>query len=84
MKGVKVMKIKKIQIVRPEIEVEFVKPILGRLYFITLIPKMFMIKKAKINLCIDSKLMPGCAGHVKTHKIWLVCIPRIRKVIDKC
>lgn len=75
------MKIKKIQIVRPEIEVEFIKPILSRLYFLTVLPKMFMVKKAKLNICIDSALISGYARYVKTKKVWIVCIPKI-KVVD--
>lgn len=75
------MKNKKIQIARPEIEVEFEKPILSRLYFLTILPKMFMVKKVTLNVCINSKLLPGYAGHVKVIKGWLVCIPKI-KVVD--
>lgn len=71
-------KIKKVQIVRPEVDIEFVKPILGRLYFFTIIPKLLMIKKGEIHIYHDSMLLPGCAGHMETRKIWFICVPKIR------
>ena len=72
------LKIKRIRIVRPEVQVEFKRPILGRFYFLFMLPKLFVVKKAKINVLFDSKLLPEYAGYVKIIKMWFVGIPKIK------
>ena len=46
-------KIKKprIRIIRPEVNVEFMKPILGRLIFLIVLPRMVSFKRVKLNAC---------------------------------
>lgn len=77
----KTLKIKKIQIVRPEIEVGFKKPFLSRLYFLTILPKLFIVKKGKLNIYVNSTLLPGHAGHMKIQNVWFIGIPKI-KIVD--
>lgn len=62
------MKIKRIRIIRPEIMVEFKRPIIGRLYFLFMLPKMIMIKKATLNF------EPAV---IKPVKVCFICIPKI-------
>lgn len=62
------MKIKKIRIVRPEITVEFKRPIIGRLYFLFMLPKMIMIEKVKLTF----------EPAVKPVKVYFIGIPKIR------
>lgn len=71
------MKAKKIHIVRPEIEVKFERPILGRLQFISLIPKIYTIKRVKVN--IGGIINQYEKVHEKTMHIYVITIPKIRK-----
>lgn len=71
------MKAKKIHIVRPEIEVKFERPILGRLQFIGLIPKLYTIKRVKVN--IGGIINQHQKVYEKTMYIYVVTIPKIRK-----
>lgn len=74
------MKAKKIHIVRPEIEVEFARPILGRLQFISLIPKIYTIKRVKVN--IGGIINQYEKVYEKTIYIYIITIPKIRKEGD--
>lgn len=75
------MKIKKIQIVRPEIEIEYCKPFWGRIYLAFTYPRFVKVVKMKCNINIASKLMEN-AGNVCIKRIWCICIPKI-KVVDR-
>ncbi|MCF0106934.1 MAG: hypothetical protein HUJ53_09240 [Holdemanella sp.] len=66
------MKIKKVEIVRPEMNVEFERPILGRLYFITCIARLFSV--ATMNLQIYDMEYNA----VKLKKIYCIGIPKLR------
>jgi hypothetical protein len=74
------MKIKKINLYRPEIEVKFNRPILARLYLVLVFYRFVMIKRLKLNIFITSKIMKN-AGHVTIKKCWYIVIPKI-KVVD--
>ena len=62
------MKIKRIRIVRPEVQVEFKRPILGRIYFLFMLPKMIMVEKVKMNF------VPA----IKPVKVYFIGIPKIK------
>lgn len=62
------MKIKRIRIVRPEVQIEFKKPILGRFYFLFMLPKMIMIEKVKLNF----------EPVIKPVKVYFIGIPKIK------
>jgi hypothetical protein len=76
------MKIKRFQLVRPEVNIEFVKPILGRLYFLSILPKMIIVKKTKV--CV------GCCDTGKDFKametktVFIIGIPKLtfRKAVQ--
>lgn len=74
------MKIKKINLYRPEIEVKFNRPILARLYLALVFFRFVKIARIKVNINICSKLMKN-AGHVTIKKLWYITIPKI-KVVD--
>ena len=67
------MKAKKIHITRPEIEVKFERPILGRLQFFKFIPKLYTIKKVKVSGIFSKK------DAVFEKTLYVVTIPKIRK-----
>ncbi len=62
------MKIKRIRIVRPEVQIEFKRPILGRLYFLFILPKMIKVVKRKLIF------KPA----VKPVKVYFIGIPKIK------
>lgn len=66
------MKQKRIQVVRPEINIEIIKPVIGWLYFFTILPKLIMVKK--LNLAIFDKNHK--TFNLKT--MYVVCIPKIK------
>lgn len=68
------MKMKKIQLIRPEVNIEFEKPILGRLFFVFFYFRLIKIGKIKYTVNIPSKLMKD-AGHVCVKEMWYICIP---------
>jgi len=70
------MKVKRIRIIRPKVEVCFKKPILGRLYFLSVLPRMIMVKKAKRN--VGGYRMPGGEFvNMKPITFYFICIPKI-------
>lgn len=69
------MKIKRVQIIRPEIEVEIIKPILGRLYLVMMFPLLIKIKA--FDYRFTRKLYNGMAGIVWRKKCYIVAIPKI-------
>ena len=74
------MNIKKLQVVRPEIEVEYQRPILGRLLtFFWVIPRLVKVKRVGFKIEIPSKLLKD-AGTVYIHKVWFLVIPKIKAV----
>lgn len=81
------MKIRKLQIVRPEIEVESARQIFGRLYMALIYPMLIKIKAVKINVTIDRYLYSGApkgmAGTVYTQRIYIVGIPKVRWIDKK-
>ena len=69
------MKIKRFQIVRPEIEVESTKPIISRLYLALIYPTL--IKVRPCNLQYTIKHYGGMAGTVWMKKVYIIGIPKI-------
>lgn len=63
------MKIKRIRIVRPEVQIEFKRPILGRIYFLFMLPKMIMVEKVKLNF------EPAI---IKPVRVYFIGIPKIK------
>ena len=74
------MKIKKVWLNIPEIEVQCNRPILLRIYLAFVFYRFVKIKRIKLNINISSKIMKN-AGHVTIKKIWCISIPKI-KVVD--
>lgn len=62
------LKIKRIRIVRPEVQIEFKRPILGRIYFLFMLPKMIKIVKGKLIF----------APAIKPVKVYFIGIPKIK------
>ena len=75
------MKIEKIMLLRPEIEVELRKPFFGWCYFILYIFRFVKVFRLKYRIDICSKLLKD-AGHVYFRTAWFICIPKfqIKKV----
>lgn len=69
---------KKFRIVRPEIEVESTRPILGRLYLALIFPTLIKVKPC--NLQFTLKRDGGMAGTVWTKKVYIIGIPKIHWV----
>lgn len=63
------MKIKRFRIYRPEIEAEFKRPILGRIYFLLSWPRFVIL--AKCQLVINT-----AAGQKPFKKIYTLVIPK--------
>jgi len=65
---------KRIQIIRPEVEIEFVKPILGRLYFLFILPQTIKVIKRKVYVGsnLDYKFKD-----FKAKTIYFIGIPKI-------
>ena len=68
-------KLKKLNLLRPEIEVEISRPILGRLYLLVLLPKLFKVGS------IDFKVYAPGYKETIVRKYHYLCIPKI-KVVD--
>lgn len=73
------MKIKKIQLVRPEYEISFDRPFIGRLYLALWLPRLIKVKRAKFNIEIASPIHKY-AGTVRTYRVWIIGIPKIKVV----
>ena len=71
------LKIKRFHIVRPEVEVSFEKPILGRLYFLFVLPRMFKVIKKKMNVG-GYKLPDGNFVNMKPITFYFIGIPKIK------
>lgn len=74
------MKIKKFHLLRPEIEVESAKPVIGRLYLALNYPRLIKILPGKIKCPLES--FGGMAGTVWMKKVYFIAIPKVRW-IDK-
>ena len=74
------MKIKKVNFIRPEIEVKLCKPFISRLYLAFIFHRFVKVVRFKYTVNICSKIMKN-AGHVTIKKAWYICIPKI-KVVD--
>lgn len=70
------MKTKKFFVVRPEIEVEYARPIIGRLYLALIYPMLIKIKRGRINTLIKS-YHGGMAGIVKVINVYFIAIPKV-------
>lgn len=79
------MKIKKFHFVRPEIEVESARPIIGRLYLALIYPSLIKVKAATISHAINH-YYPGTqyitGGTVRKERFYVVAIPKVHW-IDK-
>lgn len=69
------MKMKKFSVLRPEIEVEFSRPILGRLWLLAHLPKL--IKRCRVELVFFNKMKYKA---VPVQYINYLIIPKIRVV----
>ena len=72
------MKLPKIKIVCPGIEVELQRPIIGRLYALIKYPAFCMVRKIKFKIIIPSKIAPRYAGHIIWHRMWVICLPKMK------
>lgn len=79
MKIVLKIKNRRIQVVRPEVSIEFVKPFLGRLYFLAILPKLLMFKRVKMNVG-GYRLKDGSFINLKPITILIIGIPKIKFV----
>ena len=70
------MKMKKFSIVHPEIEIEFARPIIGRLYFALIYPMLIKIKRCRINVQIKS-YNGGMAGTISVKNVYFIAIPKV-------
>ena len=72
---------KKLNLLRPEIEVETSRPVLGRLCLLAYLPKL--IKVYRQNVCVNIAKTFGYVdcGTLTIKKVWYICIPKI-KVVD--
>ena len=74
------MKLKKLQVLRPEIEVEYQRPILGRLLtFFFVMKTAVRVRRVIFKIEIPSKLLKN-AGTVYNCKVWYLIIPKIKAV----
>lgn len=71
------MKIKKINIVRPEVEVEFHKGFVSWCYFVFAYFRFVRIFRMKYNISVYLKLMKN-AAHVHFKTLWFICIPKVQ------
>lgn len=71
------MKIKRFQVLRPVIEVEYVRPIIGRLYLMLNIPRMIKFTKQKIK-CV-ANWADGMQGTLSIFNVYYLCIPKIEQ-----
>ena len=73
---------KKLNLHRPEIEIETDRPFLGRLILFVRMP--FMCKVFRQNLCVNMVKKVGHldCGTVTIGKVWYIVIPKIKVV--KC
>ena len=69
------MKIKRFQVLRPVIEVEYIRPIIGRLYLMLSIPRMVKITKQKLKCVIKSA--NGMYETASMFNVYYLCIPDI-------
>lgn len=76
------MKIKKIALIRPEIEVETSKPLLGWCYIIFNYFRFVKFFKMKVRFVIWSKLLKD-AGHIYTKPMWFVSIPKFQVILER-
>lgn len=70
------MKMKKVYFVRPEIEVEFTRPIIGRVYFAFIYPWLIKIKRCSVKMllnCYDD----GMAGTVGIKRFYVIAFPKV-------
>jgi hypothetical protein len=74
-------KLKKLNLLRPEIEVEFSRPILGRLLLFFRFPSLCKIFKANICVNVAGRFGLVDCGRMTLAKVWYICIPKI-KVVD--
>ena len=73
---VKRMKIKKIRLVRPEIECELQKPFISRLYLLAVLPRFIIIKPLKYTVLLTKD--NGMRGHGIIKKQLVIAIPKIK------
>ena len=72
------MKFPKIRLLRPEIEVEFIRPIVGRLYLIFKLPALCKVINQKVCINITGKFCNVDCGKVYFKTIHYICIPNIK------
>lgn len=75
------MKMKKLHLLRPEVETEISRPIRGRLQVFIMWLKC--IRLGRINITIDRQFIDKmCHGSRVVDRLYYLCIPKIT-VIDK-
>lgn len=74
------MKVKKIHLIIPEFEIEFVgNPLKCWFLLASAYPRMIKIRKGKFDIDIKSPIHKY-AGTVYKFNVWFVCIPKIKVV----
>ena len=72
------MKVNKVRIVRPEVDIEIIKPFIGKLYFaFVVLPQLIKVKRCKIKATLN---LNEYSGTVYTFRIWIVFVPKIKVV----
>lgn len=72
------MKFRKIRLLRPEFEVEFKKPIVGRLYLFFKFPTLCKVIKQRLYINITGKFGYADCGKGCVKNIYYICIPKIK------
>lgn len=73
-------KIKKFQIVRVPVEIEYIKPVLGRLYAAWAWVRCVKFAKTKIHFHIFNKSY--AKKEIGAAQVYLLAIPKFKKVVN--
>ena len=73
-------KLKKLNLLRPEIEVEISRPILGRLWLFVHIPSFCKMFKADVCVNVAGRFGLVDCGRLTLAKVRYICIPKIKVV----
>lgn len=74
-------KLKKLNLLRPEIEVEISRPVLGRLWLFLRFFSFCKVIRATIGVKVEGRICFADCGSVTLKKVLYICIPKI-KVVD--
>lgn len=74
------MKIKKVQLIRPEFEVEVIRPVVGRIYLFFKFLTLCKVFKQRVQI-VFAPYVPKDVKVYKCEDIYYISIPKI-KVVD--